>query len=381
MGERCFEFAIVGAGASGLAAAGETVQAGSTIVLEAGKKPGRKLLATGNGRCNLGNRRISPERYHGDVPRAARVLERFPAEKLEQFWRKNGLLCRELDEGRLYPYGLQASTVLECLLRRVVQRGGELRCEFPVEEIRREQGFLTLSGPAGQVRARRVILACGGFAIPRWERRRVSSGVRSRSSRCSDFSLPGSSHRSGCTGQAIEGCAQSGGNFTLGGDARRRFFSRRGAVYRRGAVRNLCFRGVPSVWRAQRGRETCSGAFGLFDARIRPRRYLRFSSHSGSFSAAARTGAARRNDEPFGCTRSPENGGARSAASCEAAQTGAAFRYCGPRARFSFSDYRDSRMGDSAGNRGRRSALGGGRFHSGITPLSRRVSDGRAAQR
>ena len=96
------------------------------------------------------------------LPRAARVLERFPAEKLEQFWRKNGLLCRELDEGRLYPYGLQASTVLECLLRRVVQRGGELRCEFPVEEIRREQGFLTLSGPAGQVRARRVILACGG---------------------------------------------------------------------------------------------------------------------------------------------------------------------------------------------------------------------------
>lgn len=166
MGERCFEFAIVGAGASGLAAAGETVQAGSTIVLEAGKKPGRKLLATGNGRCNLGNRRISPERYHGDVPRAARVLERFPAEKLEQFWRKNGLLCRELDEGRLYPYGLQASTVLECLLRRVVQRGGVLRCEFPVEEIRREQGFLTLSGPAGQVRARRVILACGGMASP-----------------------------------------------------------------------------------------------------------------------------------------------------------------------------------------------------------------------
>ena len=54
MGERCFEFAIGGAGASGLAAAGETVQAGSTIVLEAGKKPGRKLLATGNGRCNLG---------------------------------------------------------------------------------------------------------------------------------------------------------------------------------------------------------------------------------------------------------------------------------------------------------------------------------------
>ena len=166
MGAQRYEFAIVGAGASGLMAAGETVQAGSTIVLEAKQKPGKKLLATGNGRCNLGNRGVSPTHYHGDVERASRVLERFSPEKLEQFWRKNGLLCRELDEGRLYPYGMQAVSVLECLLRRVVERGGEVRCDFPVEEIRREQGFLTLSGPCGRVRARRVILACGGMASP-----------------------------------------------------------------------------------------------------------------------------------------------------------------------------------------------------------------------
>lgn len=166
MREQLFEFAVVGAGASGLMAAGETVQAGSTLVLEAKQKPGKKLLATGNGRCNLGNRFVSPARYHGDADRAASVLERFPPEKLEAFWRQNGLLCRELEEGRLYPYGLQASSVLECLLRRVEGFGGEVRCSFPVEEIRREgEGFL-LSGPEGQVRARRVILACGGMASP-----------------------------------------------------------------------------------------------------------------------------------------------------------------------------------------------------------------------
>ena len=125
MREQLFEFAVVGAGASGLMAAGETVQAGSTLVLEAKQKPGKKLLATGNGRCNLGNRFVSPARYHGDADRAASVLERFPPEKLEAFWRQNGLLCRELEEGRLYPYGLQASSVLECLLRRVEGFGGE----------------------------------------------------------------------------------------------------------------------------------------------------------------------------------------------------------------------------------------------------------------
>lgn len=160
------EFAVVGAGASGLMAAGETAQAGPTLVLEAKQRPGKKLLATGNGRCNLGNSGASPARYHGDVARAARVLERFPPEKLEQFWRRNGMLCRELDEGRLYPYGMQASSVLECLLRRVQRRGGEILCDFPVEEIRREKGFFALSGPAGKVRARRVILACGGMAAP-----------------------------------------------------------------------------------------------------------------------------------------------------------------------------------------------------------------------
>ena len=160
------EFAVVGAGASGLMAAGETAQAGSTLVLEAKQRPGKKLLATGNGRCNLGNSGASPAHYHGDVARAARVLERFPPEKLEQFWRRNGMLCRELEEGRLYPYGMQAASVLGCLLRRVQRRGGEILCDFPVEEIRREKGFLALSGPAGKVRARRVILACGGMAAP-----------------------------------------------------------------------------------------------------------------------------------------------------------------------------------------------------------------------
>ena len=76
MGAQRYEFAIVGAGASGLMAAGETVQAGSTIVLEAKQKPGKKLLATGNGRCNLGNRGVSPTHYHGDVERASALLSK-----------------------------------------------------------------------------------------------------------------------------------------------------------------------------------------------------------------------------------------------------------------------------------------------------------------
>ena len=74
---------IVGAGASGLAAALAASQGGGGVVLvEGSSKPGKKLLATGNGRCNLTNRHIAPEYYHGDAALAAPLLARWPGERV-----------------------------------------------------------------------------------------------------------------------------------------------------------------------------------------------------------------------------------------------------------------------------------------------------------
>ena len=73
------DIVIIGGGAAGLMAACAAAQAlkkkGAVVVVEGNQKLGRKLLATGNGRCNLTNMNVSPEHYHGDVYALTDLLE------------------------------------------------------------------------------------------------------------------------------------------------------------------------------------------------------------------------------------------------------------------------------------------------------------------
>ncbi len=161
--------AVVGAGASGLAAALAASQGGGGVVLlEANPKPGKKLLATGNGRCNLTNRQISPEFYHGDAALAAPLLARWPAERVEGFFRSAGLLTRTDGEGRVYPRSLQAAAVLQALWSACEAAGLELLCGFRVERAAAEAGGFLLTGADGrELFAQRLALACGGQASPK----------------------------------------------------------------------------------------------------------------------------------------------------------------------------------------------------------------------
>ena len=113
---------LLGGGASGMMAAvtaGEILRKagyqGKILLLEGASKAGRKLLATGNGRCNLSNLSIGEAFYRGDVEWASPVLRQFPAKTVIRRFEKLGLLCRSDSEGRVYPYNLQASAVLEIL--------------------------------------------------------------------------------------------------------------------------------------------------------------------------------------------------------------------------------------------------------------------------
>ena len=68
MAESVYDIAVVGGGASGMMAAVEAARAGARVVLlEAQQRAGRKLLASGNGRCNLTNRLLTAQNYHGDA--------------------------------------------------------------------------------------------------------------------------------------------------------------------------------------------------------------------------------------------------------------------------------------------------------------------------
>lgn len=165
---RDFDVAVAGGGASGLMAALAAARGGArrVAVLEKNDRVGKKLLATGNGRCNLTNRNAGPEHYHGGA--CGGILKRFPPQKIIGVFESMGLWCRELDGGRVYPFSLQASSVLNFLRRNLEAAGVSVLCGFPVERARAEKdGFLLQSGK-GSASARSVVFASGGKAGPRF---------------------------------------------------------------------------------------------------------------------------------------------------------------------------------------------------------------------
>ena len=110
---------ILGGGAAGLAAAlaaAQSAPAAQVIVLERNPKPGKKLLATGNGRCNLDNTGIAPELYFTADPAALRpLLDAVNTADPLRWFHALGLYPRTDEAGRVYPYSNQAADVLALL--------------------------------------------------------------------------------------------------------------------------------------------------------------------------------------------------------------------------------------------------------------------------
>ncbi|MBR5345264.1 MAG: aminoacetone oxidase family FAD-binding enzyme [Clostridia bacterium] len=158
--------AVIGGGAAGLAAAISAAECGDrVIVLERMDRVGKKILATGNGRCNLMNTG-APE-YHGDDRFAERVLWLCGAKEQMRFWRAHGLALWEEEAGRVYPVTGQASTVLDTLRFTLEKLGVEIRTGVRVTGLKRtDAGWLVLTeGEA--VPCDRVIVAGGGKAQPK----------------------------------------------------------------------------------------------------------------------------------------------------------------------------------------------------------------------
>lgn len=156
---------LVGGGAAGLLAAAKLSHCCRVLLCDGNQKLGKKLLATGNGRCNLTNLSILPEHYHGDAA-AAQVLAQFPAERILTEFAEMGLLCRADGEGRVYPRSLQAAAVLQALTT-ARSDAAEICCETKITCIKRQKkGFLAVSQAGEQIAAKRVILCCGGAASP-----------------------------------------------------------------------------------------------------------------------------------------------------------------------------------------------------------------------
>lgn len=157
---------IIGGGASGLACAVSAAQSSDRTIMLLDRMPkvGKKLLVTGNGRCNLSNRNLSEEFYHGSFD-VKPILEEFSDIRL--FFEKLGLYTVCDSSGRIYPLSNTASSVLDAL--RFAAEGKEnvqILTETPCTDLsQRGDGFLVRAGE-NEITARSVVLACGGCAAP-----------------------------------------------------------------------------------------------------------------------------------------------------------------------------------------------------------------------
>ena len=157
---------ILGGGAAGLMAAIAAKRAapGARVtILEAGDRVGKKILSTGNGRCNLTNLRARAEDY-APAPVGA-VLGQFPPERVLAAFAQMGLCFREEEDGRVYPASDAASSVLDALRLTCAHLGVRERTGFLAVRARRGREGFTLEAEGGErAQGARLLLATGGKA-------------------------------------------------------------------------------------------------------------------------------------------------------------------------------------------------------------------------
>lgn len=159
-----FDIAIIGGGASGLSAAINAKRANkkaSVVIIERLPKTGKKLLATGNGRCNLSNTDMHGHYYGSCV----NLLTRKTSFSVTDFFASLGVLCEDDGYGRIYPRCRSAASVLDALRLECAKLGVTEICGFEVKKIDTQNGF-TVSSDSDSIKARSLILAGGGKSQP-----------------------------------------------------------------------------------------------------------------------------------------------------------------------------------------------------------------------
>lgn len=147
-----YDIFIIGAGAAGMAAAAAAAKHNPDMricIAEKNAQPGKKLAATGNGRCNITNTACSAS---ADV---------------RQFLADIGIVTKEENAGRVYPYSEQASQVVRAFISHLEARGAEVVCGAPVSKIAcTEEGNFVVKAGDRSFETRQLLIACGGKAAP-----------------------------------------------------------------------------------------------------------------------------------------------------------------------------------------------------------------------
>ena len=162
------KIAIIGGGASGLACAVSVMSLSKAKgrktevdVIEKNERVGKKLLSTGNGRCNLTNLYVDKNGYPYTYHFAEYALTHFPPESNIDFFSSLGLYCVSDSEGRVYPMSNQASAVLDALRFSCEEAGVNFICGSECLKIKKSGGGFLINGESYYDK---VVFACGAKA-------------------------------------------------------------------------------------------------------------------------------------------------------------------------------------------------------------------------
>ena len=158
---------IIGGGASGMAAALAAAENPEVqvILMERQSRVGRKLGATGNGRCNLTNLHAAQGGFHGDEASfAAFAVSQFPPEKTLEWFSSLGLFTVAEESGRVYPYSDQANSVVDVLRFALEKENIAVKLGFEAEKVRKTADGFRIESGEETVECDKLIIACGGLA-------------------------------------------------------------------------------------------------------------------------------------------------------------------------------------------------------------------------
>lgn len=174
---------IVGGGASGILSAIVFAQKGDKVtLLEKGERVGKKLLSTGNGKCNLTHIGLSASDYN--TPFVSAVVNKYSPRVVLDYFETLGLITRTDEEGRVYPYSESATTVLNVLLQKLGQFGVNTVCECTVNSLSEKNGKWTAHTSKGDFTGDKLVLASGSDATSGTNSHSLLAGFGHKCTKC-----------------------------------------------------------------------------------------------------------------------------------------------------------------------------------------------------
>lgn len=161
---------IIGGGASGIIAAISAKDSGhDPVIIERNDRVGKKILITGNGRCNISNENINENRYHSQNNGFFKfALNSFNKEATVEFFNMLGLPLTTLEGGKMYPLSLQASSVIDILRLALEDRNIPVHTNSKVDKILKQGNKFLLHCSSGDTyEGDKVIIAGGGRSAPK----------------------------------------------------------------------------------------------------------------------------------------------------------------------------------------------------------------------